>query len=281
MILAVPRALRRALVVASAGAVVAAGVAVAQIVPTSPPEVTIAVGSGTAEIDGADQLLAGAVRLVFTDDGGKGATALAFRLPAGADVDAFAKKLSKLRDPSALMKDGSFEAMGIVAPKGSYTTTIDAETGRYVIAELPRRGAPKVVGSFDVGEGTAGAVAPEPDATIRLREYGIGAPRTIPGKGVLRVQNTGKELHELVAAKIGKGQSQNEALALLKAGKDKQVKLEGAPGPVVGLVSPGTTNDVEVSLPKGRYVLVCFYADANSKGKSHISLGMGGAVKVR
>jgi hypothetical protein len=280
MTIAVPRALRRALMAAAAGATVAAGVAVAAIAPTSPPPVTITVGGDTAQIEGADALLQGAVELTFASTG-KPATALAFRLPAGGDLDAFGKKVAKLRDPSELMADGSFETFAVVPPKGSYTTTIDARTGRYAIVDLPRRGAPRVVGSFDVGEGTAGAVAPEPDATIRLREYGIGAPRTIPGKGVVRVQNTGKELHELVAARIGKGQTQNEALALLKAGKDRKVKFTGAPGPIVGLVSPGTTNDVQVSLPKGRYVLVCFYADKQSKGRSHISLGMGGAIKVR
>ena len=281
MSIAHPRALRRALIVAAAGGAVAAGAAFAQIVPTSPPKVEIAVGSGAAEIEGADALLRGAIELTFANTSGKPAVALAFRLPAGGDLDAFGKKVAKLRDPSALMKEGSYEAMGIVNPKGSYTTTIDAETGRYAIVELPDKAAPKVVGSFDVGPGTAGAKAPEPDATVTLREYGIGSPRTLPGKGVVRVRNTGRQLHELLAFRVGKGQTQNEALALLKAGKDKKVRFDGPPTPVVGIVSPGTTNDVELSMPKGRYVLVCFYGDAKSKGKSHISLGMGGAFTVR
>lgn len=280
MTFAVPRALRRALIVALAGGAVAAGVAVADIASTSPHPVTIEVGK-KAQVDGADGLLAGALELTFENPAGKPATVLAFRLPVGGDLAAFGKAVAKLRDPSALMDDGTYEAMAIVMPKGSYTTTIEGHAGRYAIVTLPDKGAPSVIGSFDVGEGTDGAVAPKPDATVTLREYGIGAPRTLPRKGVVRVRNAGKQLHELLAFPIAKGQTQNEALALLKAGKDKKVQFGGPPSALVGIVSPGTTNDVRVSLAKGRYVLVCFYGDAKSKGKSHISLGMGGAFTVR
>jgi hypothetical protein len=66
----------------------------------------------------------------------------------------------------------------------------------------------------------------------------------------------------------------------LRAGKEPTYAVGGPPSALVELVSPKTTNDVEVDLKTGRYLVVCFL-QTTSKSRPHSMLGMEKIVTVR
>ncbi len=113
--------------------------------------------------------------------------------------------------------------------------------------------------------------APQSDVTVTMTEYAfnLSAPLTA-GTHTLRVDNQGKQDHELVLVRLAPGKSLNDLIAWA----DKQVGPLPA-YPLGGLTDlpNGSDGFFTVNLTPGHYALVCFVPDAKD-GKPHAAHGM-------
>jgi uncharacterized cupredoxin-like copper-binding protein len=117
------------------------------------------------------------------------------------------------------------------------------------------------------GAGASSTTVP-PGVTVRAHEYGFDAPAEVEG-GVVRLtlQNDGKLKHEAVIVEAG-----DTPLDRLKQDLEPVVKGDGGPVPAylhfrggVSLVPGGTSSSASLTVPAGKYVLVCTLTDADSQ----------------
>jgi hypothetical protein len=126
-------------------------------------------------------------------------------------------------------------------------------------------------------------------ATYILRTVGehtwANRPLSIPRAGVLRFANRSTDNHFIAMARLLPGKTIADFKAWANA-----IKNGGNPGPPpidenVGMdsavVSPGHAMAFHYSLPRGRYVLTCFWPDAGMGGIPHAFLGMSRELNVR
>ena len=92
-----------------------------------------------------------------------------------------------------------------------------------------------------------------------MTDDGFDVPEVPPSRGVLRVDNAGRLAHHALALRIRAGLSTAEAIRL--ATRAARPMAAGTPIDLVGLVSAGTTNRVQVRLRPGRYLLLSFTGD--------------------
>ena len=101
----------------------------------------------------------------------------------------------------------------------------------------------------------------------------------------MRFENRGQRLHIAIAFPLRRGASRPAAVqALLRNQERRFGRLVDfrRTRELLGVVSPGTVNDVEVNLPRrGNWVLACFIEDGERGDPVHSSLGMAKAFAVR
>jgi hypothetical protein len=261
----------------AAGAV-ALGAGVAAAGAATIPTVVVAVAKpGHATLTGAGALKQGPTRFRFTDSSGKQETDISvFELKPGATAAQVVAAAAKLKGPPTPLQGAT---TGKALP--SYTAELALAKATYLV--IDSTAAPKLLASFTVGAGTSGASEPAPGATIRLRDFAIEAPATLPATGTIRFANSGPSPHFVAFARAKSPAAAKQAAMLLKQGKDaKAEKLITDDRSLLGLISTGVSNDVAVSsLKPGTYVLACFYGDAMSNMKTHTMLGMETVVTVK
>jgi hypothetical protein len=140
-------------------------------------------------------------------------------------------------------------AAAAVKPGRTYTTTITARAGDYVARELTEGAKTTFAVS---GEATTAAL-PHADAHVVVNQKRLVAPERLPAIGVVRVDNRSHDDQHVLAIRVPRGRSTDEAAKLVRKGRVGQA---GAATELVGLVSPATSNRVAVRLTPGRYLLV-------------------------
>jgi len=162
-------------------------------------------------------------------------------------------------------------------PGGTAEATVDLTPGGYTLVCL----IPAADGQLHmmkgmarplvVTQGSSTAAMPVADITVKLSDYAfeITGPLTA-GRHVVRVEDAGPQMHELVFLKLEPGKTVQQAVAWLE-------KPEGPPpGSLINGASPmtvGVVNTTTVDLSAGEYGLVCFVSDSKD-GKPHIMHGM-------
>jgi len=162
-------------------------------------------------------------------------------------------------------------------PGGTAEATVDLTPGGYTLVCL----IPAADGQLHmmkgmarplvVTQGSSTAAMPVADITVKLSDYAfeITGPLTA-GRHVVRVEDAGPQMHELVFLKLEPGKTVQQAVAWLE-------KPEGPPpGSLINGASPmtaGVVNTTTVDLSAGEYGLVCFVSDSKD-GKPHIAHGM-------
>ncbi|HYC32300.1 MAG TPA: hypothetical protein VEB59_08435 [Gemmatimonadales bacterium] len=153
-----------------------------------------------------------------------------------------------------------------VAPGETKWVGTTLEPGTYVSYAdiITDRGPPVLraghVSPLLVRTGGRGAVAPEPEHTLRMRDFGFEGPRTVPaGRALWRVENGGRAVHLAFVARLAEGRTLDDLKASfaarepgLPAALDRRFGLVG-----VHALSTGLYNDVELDLPAGEYVIGC------------------------
>jgi hypothetical protein len=122
-----------------------------------------------------------------------------------------------------------------------------------------------------------GNVMPDADATLkaRLDTTWANKPASIPHKGLLRFKNTATQNHFISLVRLNKGMTYKDFVKWFSS------ENPSGPPPVnfevgmdSGVLSPGHSATFRYSLPKGNYVLLCFWPDAEMGGMPHAFMGM-------
>jgi hypothetical protein len=129
---------------------------------------------------------------------------------------------------------------------------------------------------------------PRATATVRAIHETDWAPnpKTVATRGLLRFTNASQDNHFIDIAPLAPGRTMKDFTAWM----DKVTKGEDAGPPPIdmqatsldtGAVSPGHTMTMRYSLPKGDYVMLCWWPDAEMGGMPHAFMGMYRGLKVR
>ena len=155
--------------------------------------------------------------------------------------------------------------------------TVNLPAGSYYAADIERN-RPSAFTAFTVAGADTGAAMPA-GSTVKAVESASWAkgPKTISHKGMLTFKNYSDQNHFVALLKLNKGQTVKDFGAWV----DAAMEGEEGPPPVNfrvgfdgGVVSPGHTVAMNYKLPKGNYVLVCFWPDASMGGMPHVFMGM-------
>lgn len=157
-----------------------------------------------------------------------------------------------------------------------------------------------MIGSLEVMAATGPAVDDpgiEADASIQLVDYQFVVQGEITtGDQVLRIENIGSEMHEVIFFKMHEGKTMADFMAMMEAemggppeeGEAGAEGEEGAedeageiaepemPGEFAGAIflSPGIVTYAIQEFEAGTYVLVCFIPSPENDMKPHVALGM-------
>jgi hypothetical protein len=229
---------------------------------TSVPTVAVSVSGGNVVLEPAGPIGAGPTRFTFD---GRGELTLA-TLRAGVSVDELRQSLARPQEVTAL---GQVFLEAAVPPGRPVTVDLRPNTTYVAVVIADRlRG----LTTFTTG-GPNGASAPRPDARIRMIDYGFRGAKTLPRNGRIRVENAGSTLHFATAFRLRQGVPGRQVRRALRGVNERALGrvVAGEPVDVQGLISQGSTNDNEVSFGRrGRYAMVCFFAEHNRLGMFRI-----------
>ena len=161
--------------------------------------------------------------------------------------------------------------------------TVNLPAGSYYAADIERN-RPSAFTAFTVAGADTGAAMPA-GSTVKAVKSASWAkgPKTISHKGMLTFKNYSDQNHFVALLKLNKGQTVKDFGAWV----DAAMEGEEGPPPVNfrvgfdgGVVSPGHTVAMNYKLPKGNYVLVCFWPDASMGGMPHVCMGMYRGIKL-
>jgi len=129
------------------------------------------------------------------------------------------------------------------------------------------------------GGTTPAAAEPAADATIKLTDYDfqLSQPLTA-GRHVVRVENTGAQVHEIVIAALAPGKTLQDFVAWEEGGEKGPLPTGEWLGGVTNL-DVGGRSQFTTNLPPGSYLLLCFWPDVKD-GKPHIMHGMAKQITV-
>jgi hypothetical protein len=119
-------------------------------------------------------------------------------------------------------------------------------------------------------------------SSITTFTYGFGTtPSTLPSSGWTRVGNVSDQPHFVVMQRVKDGTTPRMVRKFLK-----KHGLQGNPpwalkaSTSTGVISPNHHQALRYSLPKGKYLLACFWPD-DETGMPHILMGMWDLVRLR
>ena len=154
---------------------------------------------------------------------------------------------------------------------------VNLPAGSYYAADIERN-RPSAFTAFTVAGADTGATMPSGSSVkaIDSASWAKG-PRTIAHRGMLTFKNFSDKNHFVALLKLNKGKTIKDFAAWVDAA------MQGDEGPPPanfrvgfdgGVVSPGRTVAMNYRLPKGDYVLLCFWPDASMGGMPHAFMGM-------
>lgn len=227
----------------------------------SAPTVAVTVSQGNLTFAPAAPTTGGPTRFTYS---GRGELNLV-TLRAGTTVDQLRQALQSRTQEAAL--DLVF-LEATVLPGTPATVDLRPNT-TYVAAAGTRAQA---LTTFTTGA-DSGATAPAPDARVRMVDYGFRGPATLPRNGRIRFVNDGTTFHFAIAFPLRPGVAARRANRVFRGTNEKAIGsvVAGPPVDALGLISQGSTQDNEVRFArKGRYAMVCFFAEHNRLGMTRV-----------
>jgi len=270
-----PLSHRLAALVALHGAPAACDPREAAHAATPVADVLVSVRAGA--VTAPDSIGAGWARLRVEEDGA-GHILVVFRLPEDTDPTAFVAALDTARaTPQPAIALGGPE----VGDTGE--VVIQFTPGRYVLGCVRRgpeghrhasTGEAKVLVVTDAPVASGREVPPPATQQLRMVDFAYVGPERWPaGSHMLRVENGGRQEHQLRLVRLRPGSSLQDWLSA-----DDRDKIGTAVAGIARL-GPGAVAYLPVELPAGAYVAYCLILDPAS-GRLHIELGMLRAIQV-
>lgn len=215
---------------------------------------------------------------IRVEEDGDGHIVVVFRLKDGADPAAFLAALD-----TAAATPGLATALGGPEIGDTGEVILQLTPGRYVLGCV-RRGAGRrrhaSTGESRVIVVTTAPVAPArasaPAATVELKladfAY-VGPDHWRAGPGMLRVENTGKQDHQLRLVQLPAGKTVRDWMNAEDPGE------VGTPVTGVARIGSGAVAYLPVDLSPGSYVAYCLITDPAS-GREHVLMGMLRAIQA-
>ena len=283
------RAVTTSLALVSAAALTATVTAApAQSAATAPVEVSI---SATRVVTMPTTVQPGVNTFKITTANKRGSSFQLVMPAAGYSAAEAARDIEKGLDAGNVKAIKRFEANitllgGMFVTKGTAgTLAVDLDLGTYWALDTNTNDPDKFF-AFTVEGADTGNVVPTPAATIKAVKDSKWAtkPASIPSKGLLTFKNAASNNHFIAMGKLKKGMTYKDFKKWLAAAQD------GPPGPSPvnfsvgissGVVSPGYSATFRYNVPKGNYVMACFWPDAEMGGMPHVFMGMHRAITVK
>jgi hypothetical protein len=198
-----------------------------------------------------------------------------------ADIDGFDKGKVK---PLKRFEANTTLLGGVNVRRGKVgKLAVNLPVGNYYAADIERN-RPSAFTAFTVAGADTGASMPE-GSTIKAvgsTSWAKG-PKSIARRGMLTFKNRTDKNHFVGLVKLRKGKTAKDFAAWV----DAAMEGEEGPPPVdfrvafdSGLVAPGQTVATNYKLPKGDYILVCFWPDASMGGMPHAFMGMYRGIRL-
>ena len=162
--------------------------------------------------------------------------------------------------------------------KKAATMSVNLDEGSYwALDTMPQNVEPAKILDFEVkGESVGGRLSGQVIRATGTAKWGKASPR-IPASGRIWFQNRSDANHFLEIVKLAKGKTMKDFRAWMERAKQGD---ESKP-PVVfdasvdtGVISGGESMSFRYRLPKGKYVMLCWWPDADMRGMPHAMMGM-------
>ena len=165
------------------------------------------------------------------------------------------------------------------------TLAVDLELGTYWALDTDTNDPGKFL-PFTVAGDDTGNVMPEAGATIKAVQDTSWAkkPTSIPSKGLLTFKNAASQNHFISMAKLKKGMTYQDFkkwFAVAQNGPAGPSPVNFGLGISSGALSPGHVATFRYNVPKGDYVMLCFWPDAKMGGMPHAFMGMHRVITVK
>jgi len=163
---------------------------------------------------------------------------------------------------------------------------VDLPAGDYWALDINTNDPDKFF-AFTAAGADTGNVMPESDATLRAVQDTTWAnnPASIPNKGLMTFKNKASQNHFIVMYKLKKGMTYQDFKKWFASSMDGP---PSGPSPVnfevgmdSGALSPGHSATFKYNLPKGDYVMLCFWPDASMGGMPHAFMGMTRGITLK
>ncbi len=158
-------------------------------------------------------------------------------------------------------------------PAGSY----------WALDTMPRRLDPAKILDFTVaGTSVGGKLTGHVIRATGEHTWGKASP-SIPTRGRIVFRNPSSAPHFIAIAKLAKGKTMKDFrlwIEELKKGNEGPPPINFDVSLDTGVLSTGQSMALDYRLPRGRYVLVCFWSDADMDGMPHALMGMYRGLKV-
>lgn len=173
---------------------------------------------------------------------------------------------------------------GMTADDTADTLMVDLDPGSYWAVDTNASTTdPAKFFTFTVEGVDTGNVLPAATTIKAVQATSWAAkPASIPNKGLLRFKNAASNNHFIVLAKLKKGMTYHDFKEwLAQQGPGGPPPLNFGVGLASGAVSPGHSAIFNYNLPKGDYVMLCFWPDASMGGMPHAFMGMHRAITLK
>ena len=258
---------------------IAAGGRLGAARPTEPaPDLPVSVRAGA--VSAPDSVAAGWTRVRVEEDG-RGHILVVFRLfetATDADLRGFLAALDTARGTP-------HPALALGGPEIGDTgeVVIHLTPGRYALGCLVRgrdghrhasTGEAKLLVVTKTASASGPMVAPVATQHLGMVDFAyVGPEQWSAGSHMLRVENRGRQDHQVRLARLRAGSTLQTWLSAIDPGTHA-VPIAG-----VARLGPGAVAYLPVQLPRGTYVLYCLVPDA-ATGRPHVALGMFRAIQV-
>ena len=178
----------------------------------------------------------------------------------------------------AAVPPGESATVTEVLKPGTYYV-LDSESAQGTQQPNARKGG---VAKFEVTGEAATAELPETDATITAKDFSFETAGIKPGANRLTFENTGRQLHHVIALPINKGSTIED----VKKFATSEGQSEGPPpvdfenGVATAVIDGGQAQVAELEFKKGKYALLCFITNREG-GPPHVAMGMVDELDVK
>jgi hypothetical protein len=249
--------------------------------PAAKPRV-VQVTSEDFKFDAPDVIPAGLTEFRFLNKGPSLHHMAILKLSGGKTVEDLRAALANPGPPPGWVKE--MGGPNVPAPGLEANATLRLEPGNFALICFVDIGGPPhfakgMVRALRVVS-AKGASAPKPkaDLTVQLLDYNFKLTSPIrAGTRTIRVQNVGKQHHEIELVQLAPNASVADLMKWLE-------KTEGPPpgkplGGIAG-IDPGMSQYFRADFTPGNYALICFLPDAKD-GKPHYVHGMIQQIAVK